>query len=260
MPGPVSVPVPAGHRLFAKYAHAPNALGYCGPEGAATLCAVACGRQEEVDVRHLAAQFSGAWPYQQVLADLVGVADPLDEAVVRAYWTGNDLTHRVDRRAFGSALLERIRGQAGHYWSHLDDSLLEEAAPTHAFHVFAVYPWSRLLGTGRPEPLEVLDSCRIRWSTVVATADDELVVRGRHLERAEGALSLGPEREERVRFRVDGGSFVGQVRPGDVVAVHWGFVCDQLTQRQAADLEWWTRWQLEAMRPRLLAVSGQVSG
>lgn len=251
--------VPAGatgHRLFAKYAHIPNALGYCGPEGASVLRAVAGGEVEGVDVRPLAAQFSGAWPYQQVLAGLTGIADPLEERVVRGYWTGNDLTDQVDREQFGVALLERIRGQAGRYWSHLDDDLLVEAAPTHAFHVFAVYPWTRLLGTGRPEPLEVLDSCRIGWATVIAVQGDELLVRSRHLEYADRRLCLGPEGEQRVRFRSDGVAFVGGVEVGDHVAVHWGFVCDRLTPSQAADLERWTRWQLEAIAPRLTASSG----
>ncbi len=248
--------VPAGHRLFAQYAHAPNALGYCGPQGAADLCAVASGEGAQVDVPALAARFSGAWPYQEVLADLAGVADPLDGEVVRGYWTGNELTDRVDREAFGSALLERIRPQAGHYWSHLNDDLLVEAAPTHAFHVFAVYPWSRLLGTGQPEPLGVLESCRIGWATVVAVEAQQLVVRSRHLQYDDHVLSLGPEQEDRVDYRIDGAAFVDQVEAGDRVAVHWGFACDLLTEAQAASLEWWTRWQLEAMAPRLTVQHG----
>jgi hypothetical protein len=212
---------------------------------------VACGEAVEADVRHLARQFSGAWPYQQVLAGLAGVDDPLDERVVRGYWTGNDLTDLVDRNTFGTALLDRIRNRAGHYWTHLDDDVLVEAAPTHAFHVFAVYPWSRLLGTDRPEPLQVLDSCRIGWARVVGIEDDELVVRARHLEYTGRCLSLGAQQEERVRFRTDGAAFIDGVGVGDLVAVHWGFVCDNLTEPQAASLETWTRWQLEVMGPRL---------
>jgi hypothetical protein len=245
--------VTPGHRLFARYAYAPNALGYCGPDGADALRQVASGKDVDADVPALARRFSGAWPYQQVLAELVGVADPLDEAVVRAYWTGNDLTDQVDRTAFGTALLERIKLQAGRYWSHLDEALLVEAAPTHAFHVLAVYPWSRLLGAGAPEPLQVLDSCRIGWATVVAVEADELVVRARHLEYDSKTLSLGGEREERIGYRVQGASFLASVAPDDRVAVHWGVACDLLTPDQAERLEWWTRWQLEAVAPRLAA-------
>ncbi len=246
----------AGHRLFAQYAHAPNALGYCGPEGSAALRAVACGDGARVDVPALARRFSGAWPYQVVLAELAGVADPLDEAVVRGYWTGNELTDRVDRAAFGAALLARIKPQAGHYWAHLTDDLLVEAAPTHAFHVFSVYPWSRLLPTGRSEPLEVLDSCRIGWATVEAVEPDELLVRGRHLEYDGRRLSLGPPRVERVDYLIDDAAFVDAVEVGQQVAVHWGFACDRLTAEQAASLERWTSWQLEAMAPRLTSAAG----
>ncbi len=244
-----------GHRLFAQYAHAPNARGYCGPEGSAALGEVACGRGRDVDVPALARGFSGAWPYQQVLAELAGVDDPLDERVVRGYWTGNDLTDQVSTDAFGEALLARIRPQAGAYWSHLTDDLLAEAAPTHAFHVLGVYPWSRLLKTGLPEPLQVLDSCRIGWGRVVAVERDHLLVRTAHLTYAAGesggVLTLGAEGEERVGHRLGDSTFVEEVAPGDHVALHWDFVCDRLTEDEVASLERWTRWQLDAMAPRL---------
>lgn len=244
-----------GHRLFAQYAHAPNALGYCGPPGCEALEDVACGQGEGVDVPRLAKQFSGAWPYQQIIAELSGLADPLDPAVVRAYWTGNDLTAALDPRAFGSALLKRIAPLTGQYWSHLTPDLLDEAAPTHAFHVLSVYPWSRLLGTGHPEPLQVLDSCRIGWGTVEELTDHGLVISSSHLEQRGPHLVLGEPRQELVPFVRAGRSFVADVAPGDVVAVHWGFVCDRLTPAEAAALESGTRWQLEAVGPRLEAAA-----
>ena len=204
----------------------------------------------DVDVPALARGFSGAWPYQQVLAELAGIDDPLDERVVRAYWTGNELTDRIANVRFGTALLERIRPQAGHYWAHLTDDLLAEAAPTHAFHVFGVYPWSRLLSTGLPEPLKVLDACRIGWAEVVEVEPEQLLVRMRHLTHDGGVLALGAVVEERIGHRSEGMSFIDQVAPGDHVAVHWGFACDRLTEEQVAQLEHWTRWQLDAMRGR----------
>ena len=246
--------LPRGHRLFAQYAHAPNALGYCGPAGADALRAVASGGGAEVDVASLAREFSGAWPYQQVLAELVGIEDALDERVVRAYWTGNELTDQVGNIRFGRALLDRIGPQASHYWGHLSEDLLAEAAPTHAFHVFGVYPWSRLLETGRPEPLQVLDSCRIGWAEVVAVEPETLLVRMRHLTYDDGVLALGSEVEERVGHRVDGVGFIDRVGPGDQVAVHWSFACDLLTEEERAHLERWTEWQLSATRLRMQLV------
>src|SRR3954469_1371860 len=99
--------VPAGWRLFARYAHAPNARGYCGPPQAAALEAVACGGGADVDVPALARRFSGAWPYLCLIAELTGIEDPLDERVGRAYWTGSALTREVDARRLGRLLLAR---------------------------------------------------------------------------------------------------------------------------------------------------------
>src|SRR5690349_8450802 len=121
-----------GHRLFARYAYAPNALGYCGPQATADLRALATGGTPTLDVYAIARQFSGAWPYQRVMAELAGYDDPLDKEVVRAYWTGNSLTQGIEREQFFDVLLDQIKPQAGHYWSHLTDGLAEEAAPTHA--------------------------------------------------------------------------------------------------------------------------------
>lgn len=242
---------PPGHVLFARYASAPNARGFCGPPaGAADLEAVACGRGEGVDVPALAARFSGVWPYQCLIAEQAGIDDPLDERVVRAYWTGNELTREIDARRLGEQLLERFGRQAGHYWSHLTDALLDEITPTHAFHVLAVYPWTRLLGD-RDEPRQVLDSCLVRPAEVLELRDDRLLVLARHLTWDGRRLGLSWPAEEDVAWRSAAGTFTGQVRAGDRVAVHWGHVCDDLTATEAAELEHWTELQIDATNQRL---------
>jgi hypothetical protein len=238
----------AGERLFAQYAHAPNSLGYCGPEVGEKLFHGARGEDPELDVRAVARGFSGAWPYQELIAELSGLGDPMGLEVVRAYWTGNEVTRGVSPAEFGTALLERIQPRAGHYWGHLTDQLLPEAAPTHAFHVLAVYPWSRMLDGGGPEALAVLESCRIGWATVVGTTDGAVQVEHRMLQY-DADLSLGPTETSTVR---DDG-FAGALEPGDVVALHWGRICGRLSLAEASELEHWTRWQLEASNPRIRA-------
>src|SRR6202012_4715592 len=70
-----------GAEMFARYAYAPNALGYCGPPLGAPL------RDGSIDdVRSAATGFSGAWPYLRVLSALTGIADPLDHRLVESYW------------------------------------------------------------------------------------------------------------------------------------------------------------------------------
>ncbi len=63
----------SGHETFACYAFPPNELGYCGPADVA-----------HTELASHAREFDGAWPYLQAIADAAGIADPLDDDVVRS--------------------------------------------------------------------------------------------------------------------------------------------------------------------------------
>lgn len=249
MTGPEAVP--PGWRLFARYAYAPNARGYCGPAEGARLEAVARGGGAGVDVPALARRFSGAWPYHVLIAELAGIEDPLDARVGRAYWTGSSLTQEIDARRLGEQLIARFAAQAGSYWAHLDGELLDEITPTHAFHVLAVYPWSRLLAGGRPEPLDVLDSCRIRAGEVLEVRGEQLTIRASRLRWDGRLLSISEPLEESVGWWPPDDP-ADLPHPGDVVAVHWRHACDLLGREDHAELERWTDIQVEATNRRLI--------
>ncbi|HEX8094653.1 DUF6390 family protein [Jatrophihabitans sp.] len=240
-----------GSRLFARFAFAPNDLGYCGPAETATLFELAVTGDTDADVTAIARGFSGAWPYLALLAELAGIDDPLDERLVRAYWTGSALLRDLDQQAFGSRLIDFLGSRAGHYWRHLSADLLPEATPTHGFHVFGVYPWSRLLNAASGQPLHVLDSCRIRWGQVQAVESEHVVVRSRRLSWDGCHLELAAPAQERVRLSVGGRGFVEAPRPGEWLALHWDWVCDRLTPAEQAELQHWTGWQLDATNERL---------
>ncbi|MGH3262622.1 MAG: DUF6390 family protein, partial [Trebonia sp.] len=138
------------------------------------------------------------------------------------------------------------------YWAHLSGALLPEAAPTHGFHVFGVYPWSRLLrspATG--EALRVLDECRIRWGRVVGVDGEHVIVTCRRLGWDGTRLALRAAGEQRVRMSVDGEGFVTDPRPGQWLALHWDWVCDRLTDEQRHELARGTEWQLAVTNDRL---------
>lgn len=241
--------LPPGAQLFARYAYAPNHLGYCGPADSAALFELAATGRTEADITSVASRFTGAWPYLCALAELTGIDDPLDIRLVRAYWTGSSLLDGVDQARFGRVLLDRI-GQTGarRYWAHLTRALLPEAAATHCFHVFGVYPWSRLLAAGAADPaLDVLDNCRIRWGRVIAADDDRAVVRTRRLTWDGHGLRLGEHIEEEVRLTQNGAGFVSDARVGDWLAVHWNWTCDRLSANEL--------WQLRALTDRQLDVT-----
>jgi Family of unknown function (DUF6390) len=243
-------PESRGTEMFARYAHAPNALGYCGPPLGATL------RDGSVeDVRRAATQFSGAWPYLRVLAKMTGIGDPLDYRLVESYWLGGGVGANLDAGEFFDALLAIIGSQAGQYWSHLTPDLANEAAGNHCFHVFGVYPWTRFLGRGMDEqPLSVLDNCRIAWGTVSSRDGDGIEVMCQRLAWDGRALTLSEPSARPLDVWVEGYSAVPDVAVGDEIAIHWGRLCGRLQSGQIQALADSTSRQLQATNQRLAHV------
>jgi Family of unknown function (DUF6390) len=239
-----------GPEMFARYAYAPNALGFCGPPLGATL------RDGSIDdVRLAATQFSGAWPYLQVLAKMTGISDPLDYRLVESYWLGGGVSSGLDPDDFVDELLAIIGPKASRYWGHLNADLAREAAANHCFHVFGVYPWSRLLGRGMDEhPLNVLDNCRITWGTVLSRDGDDVEVSCCRLTWDGHALNLSEPSARRVDVWADGYSAMPDVAAGDEVAIHWGRLCGRLQSGQIQALADSTTRQLHATNQRLAHV------
>ncbi|WP_405776209.1 DUF6390 family protein [Streptomyces sp. NBC_00859] len=220
----------AGAMLFARYAYPPNELGYCGPQDAEALLrpGAVAGMEER------ARQFEGAWSYLEFLAESAGVPDPLDVRVVEAYWIGNELLESADPGALVERLLDRFRGQTGGTWREA----AHRAVAHHSFQVFDVYPWAGLLRTtGNPTALSVLDQCRIRTGVVIGVDGESATVESRPLSWTGKALAPGRPRREPVRWSTGGRSLIAGVCPGDLVALHWDWICDVLTEEQATRIE-----------------------
>jgi hypothetical protein len=143
---------------------------------------------------------------------------------------------------------ERFSRRAGSRLSPLIAAAHNGGIAQHNFHVFAVYPWLGLLRAGRANvPLDVLDQCRIRWGRVLALSGDLVTVASHGLELVGSQLLFGDERTEVVRRGVDGVGFLDHVAVGDVVAIHWDWVCERLTRDALRRLEAATRDNLRAV-------------
>lgn len=238
----------AGPVLFARYAHPPHALGYCGPgrptEMLAQAAYVDATGGDDRGLRQLAAGFEGAWPYLQLIAAANGLADPLDARVVSAYWVGNRLLDHVRPALLFDSMETRFRTRAGGSWWKLGAMVSPEAVPHHNFHVFAVYPWVGLLRSGRlvDEPLRVLDRCRIRWGLVTEVEATRVHVVSQPLAYEGHHLALGQPVAEVAARHPDG---VGpHLEAGDQVSLHWDWVCDRLDNRGLAALQHYTEQTL----------------
>lgn len=223
-----------GAQLFVRYAYPPNSRGSCGPPDSDALLQYGQSGVTDPGLRELARGFAGAWPYLELIAGATGTPDPLDYRVVEAYWVGNSLLDSVGVRSIGNSMEDRFRARTGHQFPHLMEGVLAGGVPHHSFHVLEIYPWLGLLRDDRRSAtaLNVLDQCRIRWGEVVAVSGDDAMVRSQPLVWDGMALSLGEAVIETAKYAVAGSGFIDGLAVGDMVSLHWDWVCDRLTAGQ----------------------------
>jgi hypothetical protein len=187
-------------------------------------------------------RFSGALPYLQLIAGASGIADPFDDRVVEAYWLGNELLEGVEVRQLYDALLKRFGKQLqGRARELVLGKAPAGARPHHSFHVLDVH--SRV---GELEhSLETMDNCRVSWGRVLRLEGAKAVVERQGLGLQNGRLMLGPARRERAQRQVDGRGFADDAQPGDWIAIHWGWICEVISERQRRNLE---RYSLHHLR------------
>lgn len=221
----------SGPLRFARYAYPPNELGYCGPGDPEEFLGLAATNGTGGLVA-LARRFEGAWPYLELIAAANGIADPLDERVVDAYWVGNALLGGVSASMLLSSVRERFGHRAGRDLEALSAAVPLGAMAHHSFHVFGVYPWLGLLrGAAHGAAgaaMTVLDRCRIRWGTVLSVDAELLTVTSRDLAFDGHRLQPGAARVEVVRRGRGGMDMLDDVVPGDVVSMHWDWACERL--------------------------------
>lgn len=231
----------AGTLRFIRYGFMPNRLRYCGGDDNRALFEYATENAVDGGLTPLLRRFTGALPYLKLIAHSNGIADPFDSRVVEAYWLGNELLEGVDVRQLYEALAERFGRQLQ---GRTRDLVLGKAPagarPHHTFHVLDVHSRVGELAN----TLETLENCRVSWGRVERAAGAELVVVRQALVLREGKLALDQWRSNSVLRQVDGRGFADSAQPGDWVSLHWGWVCEVLTERQVKNLERATLYHL----------------
>jgi len=228
----------AGWEVFVRYAFPPNELGYCGPPDSSALLRP----DAHADATAHAAAFDGAWPYLEEIAAAVGAGDPLDAAVVRAYWIGGPQLAAVEPAKLARRLRTALAGQPTGVLDKVGTVLAH-----HSFHVFAVYPWVRFLEVDPSTSLRILQACRVRWGLVQTVVDEHVVMASRPLVLDGGVLRLGDAGVEAVRWRRGGISLAPAPSPGQTVAAHWDWVCGSLDADEVAALAEATATTLETV-------------
>lgn len=230
-----------GMLRFIRYAFMPNRLQYCGGDDNRTLLQYATEGVTDGGLTPMLRRFTGAMPYLELIARSNGLADPFHPRVVEAYWIGNSLLETVQVRQLYDDMLERFGSRlTGRMREIVLGKAPAGARPHHSFHVLDVHSRVGELA----HSLETLDGCRVSIGRVTAVEDSALVVSRRPLQLIDGALVLGEPRSERVMRQLDGRGFADAASVGDAVSLHWGWVCEVLTTREARRLEHWTQHHL----------------
>jgi Family of unknown function (DUF6390) len=222
---------------FIRYGFMPNHLGYCGGNEAEVLFEHAATGRSEPYLAPLLAKFTGAFPYLRTIAHANGIADPFDNRVVEAYWIGNELLERVQAAELSRSLEERFGRQLPPKVRELVLRKAPQGArPYHLFHVIDVYRHLEQAEIG----MAAMEGCRVSWGQVKEIDGAALAVDRRPLVLVEGRLALGEPRRERVLRTLSGLGFADEVRLDDWVAIHWGWVCEVIDDRQRMNLERWS--------------------
>ena len=245
-----------GALLASRYAYMPNKLRYCGGDNNGELFNYAAAGQSDPGLKELLKEFATMYPYLRLIAEANKIIDPFNYRVVEAYWLGNDLLNNVSMKNFYRYLVDEQQLK-----KKLKPKLLEKvfgkialgAKPHHNWHVFNIpkrtgnYPMEHTLQT--------LDECRIAWAKVKSQKLKvkngflgKITVEYQPLVMMGNNLTLGEPREKEVFCEINEKAFVKEPKVGDLVSIHWSWVCDFLTPLQAQNLKKWTQYNLNLVK------------
>lgn len=211
----------------------PNALGYCGGPKDRELLEYAAEDYADDGMNQLIKQFQAAYPYLCFIAESSGIGDPFDSRVVESYWVGNSVLDHVKPNDFHDYLTEKVAQRIPkRLQKYMVAKVPAGARPHHSFHVFDVCMRTGALS----DQVEVLDKCRISWGVVQSISGETVSVRYEPVVLQAGKLALGESAVRETRRSAEGLSYLGDLQAGEVVSMHWGWVCDRLTPTQVSRL------------------------
>jgi hypothetical protein len=247
-------------QLCSRFALTPNQLGYCGKDSAPAKlqkCVVTsdCSRVEEELKKFIVLN-----PYLQTIAKATDLS-PFSYEVIEAYWLGSDLLDQIKLKHY-DLLLENFISQG------VPDFLVEELKnkqpkkfiPIHLFNILHV-------GVGRasgsvPFNIDSINNCMLRWGTVSkvnkneSTAQVEVtslkavssfnpLTEGSSRKQSASTSGISYEFAQRIKTFNFNPAFTPNLKVGDNVAVHWGFIPKILSKDEQKKLSFYTKLLIE---------------
>jgi len=236
-----------GFSLCAKYAFMPNRLKYCGPNNEITLFDYA--RTETIDqgLVDILKKFETFNPYLKLIAKANNIKEPFNKKVVEAYWLGSSLLNKVSMNNLYQNLLDEhhlARRLKLNQWKEIIYKIPEGAKPHHSFQVLNVF-----INTGHriKGALSTLNCCMITSGKVIGATtfkSDYLWVETKRLLLEGNKMVFKKRIKKKVRYKFNNQGFVENIKKGDLVSLHWDFVCEKISLNQAKRLDAWNQYHL----------------
>ncbi len=234
-----------GLLLCARYSSAPNFFGYCGPDENASLIDHLKQKVADKEIKVILSQFDTLYSYLKLISRENKIVDPFNQKVVEAYWIGNVLLDRISNRDYVYLLQEELdleKKMEKIKFQKLKAKVFStKIYPHHAFHVFNIF--KRTGHVNSNHTLETMDQCRISFGKLKAQNSKlkTVLVKTKQLTINNQQLVMGKVVDKELKIDYKGKSFIKNLKVGDWVSFHWGFVCDVLTERQVKNLEFYTQ-------------------
>jgi hypothetical protein len=225
-----------------RYAFGPNRLHYCGPDQNLQLGAHIKEKVVDPGLEKILRDFKTMYPYLRHIAAANGIRDPLDEKVVEAYWIGNTLLEAVPKQSFYRYLVEDLglkKKMSQKQFDALSGKIGQGALAHHSFHVLNVW---QMTGAHeqQAQTLLGLDECRISWGKVMNIDGPAMVVETEPLLYSQGKLFLGSPVSKKIFRKLESEYDLEQVKPGDILSMHWSVPCEVISESQADMLKKYT--------------------
>ncbi len=248
-----------GLLLCARYSVAPNFFGYCGPDKNPSLIDHLKEQIADKEVTSILTEFETLYQYLIFIATENKIPDPFNKRVVEAYWLGNSLLHKASNFDYIALLNEKLslEKKTGMKKFHTIKRkvLSNHFYPHHSFHVFNIF--KRTGHNPSSHTLETMDACRIAFGKIkdqnFRLRQDyggqaklkTVTVETKPLSFFQNKLSFGKPILKELKIDYKGKSFLHNLKVGDWVSFHWGFVCDILTVQQVRNLNYYTQKSIE---------------
>lgn len=225
-----------------RYSFGPNRLHYCGPDANNELRGLIENGKSNFGLELLLRQFKTLYPYLKYIAEENRIRDPFDARVVEAYWLGNELLERIQKRKLHDFLIDslHVKDRFNHKeFAWLREKIDQGALPHHSFHVLNI--WQQEGHNDALENLIRMDECRVSSGVVLSTEGPKITVKTEPLVYTKGKFVLGEPVQKILIRRLESEYDIEQIKPGQIVSIHWSVPCEIITPKQEAALRKFTQ-------------------